>query len=238
MKNRTVQLAAPKYLKAITLFALVAPLPLAVSCSSGGNNTVDLSVTGVILSKSTVNLSMGDTETIVTNVIPRNASNKAVEWISNDTGVATVNNNGTVTAVNNGTTTITAISQGDVSKFATCTVIVAPPVPVTYSGLAHEYTGFGIGQQEIHCIHANQPIIASAQIISRTIEFIRPAMTPPIPLYVNDSYLTIVGKKTIQLHLQAPHTAACYSITTTEILVTLTNGATDTIFAESHAHGG
>ena len=102
----------------------------------GGNNDgpvtpSTIAVTGVSLNKSTLSLEEGGSESLVATVSPSNASNKAVNWKSSATGVATVDGNGKVTAVKAGSATIT-VTTSDGSKTATCEVKVsAKIIPVT-----------------------------------------------------------------------------------------------------------
>ena len=93
-----------------------------------------VAVTSVTLSKYATSLNVGATETLTATVLPDNATIKTVTWSSDNTAVATVNN-GTITAVSAGTATITATSDADNTKKASCTVAVTavptPPVPST-----------------------------------------------------------------------------------------------------------
>ena len=82
-----------------------------------------VAVTGVTLNKTTLTLEAGASETLTADVVPQNATNKAVVWSSNDGAVATVDNSGKVTAIASGVTTITVIT-GDGGKTATCAVTV------------------------------------------------------------------------------------------------------------------
>ena len=88
-----------------------------------------VAVTGVTLNKTTLPLTVGDTETLTATVAPTDATNKAVTWTSSKESVATVDANGKVTAVAAGEATIT-VTTTDGSKTATCTVTVtAAEVP-------------------------------------------------------------------------------------------------------------
>ena len=80
-----------------------------------------VSVTSVTLNKTSLNLTEGDSETLIATVKPDDATDKTVTWSSSNTAVATVSNAGKVTAVKKGTATITA-KAGD--KTATCAVTV------------------------------------------------------------------------------------------------------------------
>ena len=105
---------------------------------NGGTLTGDVigdviyKVTGVSLSPKTLSLNPGKGGTLTATITPDNATDKSVEWKSDDTGVATVNENGKVTAVGLGTTTIT-VTTADGGHTATCTVTVTQPAetPVT-----------------------------------------------------------------------------------------------------------
>ena len=91
-------------------------------------DTITITVTnpanGITLNKSTLTLTKGGNETLTATVDPTDADG-TVEWSSNKTSVATVDNNGKITAVDGGTATITATIG---SKSATCVVTVNVPV--------------------------------------------------------------------------------------------------------------
>ena len=80
-------------------------------------------VTGVTLNKTTLPLTVGDTETLTATVAPTDATNKAVTWTTSKESVATVDAEGKVTAVAAGEATIT-VTTTDGSFTATCTVTV------------------------------------------------------------------------------------------------------------------
>ena len=100
------------------------------SSDFGGNLTwipygeVDstISVTGITLSASTLDLTVGDTETLTATIAPADANNQNVVWSTSDASVATVAN-GKVTAVAAGTATITVTTE-DGEKTASCMVTV------------------------------------------------------------------------------------------------------------------
>ena len=88
-------------------------------------------VTGVSLDKTSLSMTVGDTQTLTATVTPSNATDKSVSWSSSNTSVATVSSSGVVTAKSAGTTTITTTTN-DGGKKATCTVTVkAATVSVT-----------------------------------------------------------------------------------------------------------
>ena len=94
--------------------------------SSSGKGRLDFTygeyivVTGITLDRTSVELTEGETTTLVATVAPDDATVKMVAWSTSDETIATVAD-GAVTAVKAGTATITA-KAGD--KKATCTVTV------------------------------------------------------------------------------------------------------------------
>lgn len=82
----------------------------------------NIPVTGVILDKTSYEMTEGEEFTLTATINPENATNKNVSWSSNNTNIATVSN-GTVIALAPGQTSITAITE-DGGKIATCEVIV------------------------------------------------------------------------------------------------------------------
>lgn len=95
-------------------------------------NTHPTAVEGITLSKTTLSLKVGATETLTYTITPQNATNKNVSWSSSAAGFASVDNTGKVTANAEGTATIT-VKTADGNKTATCavTVTAANPVPPT-----------------------------------------------------------------------------------------------------------
>ena len=68
--------------------------------------------------------SAGGTKNLAVTIGPSNATDKSVNWISSDTGVATVTQSGVVTAVSNGTAVITCKAQDGSNKTGQCTITV------------------------------------------------------------------------------------------------------------------
>lgn len=84
---------------------------------------VSVPASGVVLNRTELPLTVGQSAALMAAVLPEEASDKTVAWYSSDTAIATVGADGTVQAVSAGTATITA-SCGDAS--AACTVTVSP----------------------------------------------------------------------------------------------------------------
>lgn len=81
-------------------------------------------VTGVKLDKTSLTLQETDSATLTATVDPDNATNKNVNWESNDTSIATVDASGKVTAISAGSATITATAADGSGKSASCSVTV------------------------------------------------------------------------------------------------------------------
>lgn len=96
------------------------------AAASSGGGRLDFTygeyivVTGITLDRTSVELTEGETTTLVATVAPDDATVKMVAWSTSDEAIATVDN-GVVTAVAAGTATITA-KAGD--KEVTCVVTV------------------------------------------------------------------------------------------------------------------
>ena len=66
----------------------------------------DIAVSGVTLSKTSVSLEVGQTETVSASVQPSNATNPTITWASSNAAVATITQTGKITAISKGTATI------------------------------------------------------------------------------------------------------------------------------------
>jgi len=105
------------------------------------NQTV--SVTGVTIDKTTLNLTEGNTAKLTATVNPSNASNKEVVWVSNNSSVVSVDTNGNITALAAGNATITVTTK-DGNFSASCQVTVtekAPTYSVIFTKISQEVTG-------------------------------------------------------------------------------------------------
>ncbi len=88
-----------------------------------------ISVTGVTMSKTALDLKTGETSQLAATVQPADATNPKVTWSSSNPDVVSVDQTGKVTAVGPGTATITATTD-DGKKTATCEITVTEaPAP-------------------------------------------------------------------------------------------------------------
>ncbi|MFS0817078.1 phage major tail protein, TP901-1 family [Lysinibacillus sp. 1P01SD] len=78
---------------------------------NGEETTTPVAVTGLSVNPTTLTVAVGDTGSIVANVVPVNATNKSVTFTSSDEAIATVNAQGVVTGVADGSATITATTD-------------------------------------------------------------------------------------------------------------------------------
>lgn len=88
-------------------------------------NVNGIPVTNVAINKTSTSIYKGYTEQLSASVQPETASNKGIEWSSDDETIATVSQDGTVTGKNPGTTVIRATSQD--GAMAECMVTVTVP---------------------------------------------------------------------------------------------------------------
>lgn len=88
-------------------------------------------VTEILLNLSNVGLHIGQTKQMKATVLPLNAVNNEITWVSSNAGVATVSSSGLLTGINPGTAQISAISEN--GKVARTTVTVTYP-PIYDSG--------------------------------------------------------------------------------------------------------
>jgi uncharacterized protein YjdB len=110
----------------------IAATSARVACSVGylTYTSVNVPVTGVAVSPTSLSLNKGQTSTLTATISPANATNKNVTWTSSNANVATVSTSGLITAVAVGSATITATTQ-DGTKTATCLVTVSTAA-ITY----------------------------------------------------------------------------------------------------------
>ena len=97
-----------------------------------------VAVTGVTLSEETLSLVVGDTETLIANVLPAGATNPNVTWHSDDESVATVDDDGEVTAVSEGTAIITVRTVD--GNFTADVEITVTPAPVLVTSVQIDRT--------------------------------------------------------------------------------------------------
>jgi hypothetical protein len=103
------------------LTAAATALMLAFAACSSSDKTVN--VTGIEFSGTTITFPINEEKALVPTILPTNATNKSVRWLSNNENIASVSNSGLVTGRNPGMATITATTV-DGSYAASCEVTV------------------------------------------------------------------------------------------------------------------
>lgn len=104
----------------LTAFAMVA-----VSCNDDDTKDEDIPVTEVKVTPTAVSVVAGTTTTLKAEVLPENATNKTVEWVSRTLDIATIDKEGVVTGVAEGEAEIMALC-GDKYAKVIVTVTAAP----------------------------------------------------------------------------------------------------------------
>ena len=103
-------------------------------CTTGGNSNTP--VTGIVQLQATAEVDMGSTISLITSVLPANATNQVISWSSEDPSTATVNSNGIVSGVAVGTVEITATTAD--GGFTTSTLVTVNKVNVVNVSPIHD----------------------------------------------------------------------------------------------------
>lgn len=167
-----------------------------------------IEVSEISLNKITLTLTEGDSETLTANILPADATNKALTWTSSNTEVATVEN-GKVMAVKAGTATITAQSAN--GKIAKCELTINPR---TIS-----VTGIVLNKSEITLTKGNtEDLIATLNPDNATNKNVTWSSDKPNVATVTNGKITAVGAGTAVITARSEdgnHTATC-SVTVNE----------------------
>ena len=112
--------------------------------------TNDVLVTKIVLDKTVLNLSVGDTKILFETVYPQNATNSSLQWSSSNEQVALVNpENGFVIAQRAGTAVITARATDGSGVSAKCEVWVKGKTPVIliHGRASNSFDAWGAGNR-------------------------------------------------------------------------------------------
>lgn len=104
-----------------------------------------IAVTGITVEPSSLKLIEGAFATLQATVLPEEADNREVEWVSSDATTATVDENGVVTALKTGECEISAVSKENKEITGVCKLSVVEPV-VELAGVKYKIKMFANGQ--------------------------------------------------------------------------------------------
>lgn len=145
-----------------------------------------VNVTGVNITKSEVTLKIGQTETLTYQVLPSNATNKNVSWVSSNPSVVSVNN-GVITALKSGNSVITVTTE-DGSFKDTCNVTVSEnTTSVTGVNLNYDTYSFRVGDS-INLVATVAPYSATNKNV------VWSSANPEIATVNNDGLVTAVAE--------------------------------------------
>ena len=113
----------------------------ASTSSSSSNSGSNVELTSIKLNKTETSILLNSTETLTVTFTPNNATDKEVEWSSDDATIASVDN-GVVTAKKIGVANITVKSKKNASISATCKVTVKDNVILSNVSAKHEFVLF------------------------------------------------------------------------------------------------
>lgn len=118
-----------------TINSFTAPEPITPVNPNHNPEPSSIEPTSISLNKKSIKLTQGETERLTTTVTPANAENKSVEWSSNNSGVATVDQRGNVRAIAPGSAIITAKTKaGNISATTIVEVLAKEVQGVTIHG--------------------------------------------------------------------------------------------------------
>ena len=136
---------------------LASEVNLSSPLSSSSSNTISQNAltktvkpTKVTLDSKTLQLNVGDNETLTPTISPSTATNQSVTWKSSNTKIASVDLDGVITGIKKGRVIIT-VTTVDSKKTAKCVVTVktAPIINVTGINLNEENISMNVGDSDI-----------------------------------------------------------------------------------------
>lgn len=104
-------------------------------------------ITSLTVSPETATMDIGETLQLSTKILPTNASNKNLNWTTENYSIASVSNSGLVTARGAGTVKIWARSTDGSTWADYCTITVNAPVKVESIGLSETERTMSIGEE-------------------------------------------------------------------------------------------
>ena len=138
-------------MKRLLYFIALATISI-LSVLSCQKEPAEIRVASISLSKSTLELTVGDQTSLDATISPDNATNKKIRWSSSKGSVATVTPDGIVEAVSAGTAFITATSE-DSGVNAKCEITVKEKA-ISVTGIALNKTSLSLSEGEEFTLEA------------------------------------------------------------------------------------
>jgi uncharacterized protein YjdB len=196
------------------------PLPKAMIYRKSVNIEV-VPVTGITLNKAATNIDVGARETLVATVLPANATNNGIIWMTSNPAVAVVAPNGAVNAMAPGVANISAVTM-DGNKTAVCVVTVTTAAPVVGNKIVtfpREVTGMNLGNLQIVIRTPNVATYTNSVVVTYIDSTVSPAVEKQ-ETYVKDAALTTqFNEVTLVPGITTPYAVKAFtSLTFTEDL--------------------
>ncbi len=185
-------------------------------------------VSEIILSNTSLELVVGDSQDLMATILPEDATDKSLTWESSDTRVATVSEKGKVTAIAVGSCTITAKS-GTVS--AEC-VVTVKSIPVSSISLDKSECSLVVGE--------TQTLVATVLPDNATYKAVTWESSDAQIASVSAGVITAIGVGTCQITASAGnHTASCEVTVSPRFIevasISLSAGSLALTVGESHS---
>ena len=136
-----------RFLSVVVLITIT--ISSVLSCQQGPE---EIRVSSISLSKSTLELTVGDQASLDATISPDNATNKKISWSSSKESVATVTPDGIVEAVSAGNAFIMAWSE-DRGLSAKCEITVKEKA-ISVTGIALNKTSLSLSEGEEFTLEA------------------------------------------------------------------------------------
>lgn len=158
--QQTPQPSSPQPVPAPTPAPTPRPTPTPTPEPTPTPTPAVVRVTGVSLDQSQLTMTKGQEYQLSATVFPDNATNKAIDWYSEDSKLVSVDGSGKIKALESGQSTITAITKDGEYK-ATCVVTVKEdepeptPVIIEVTGVALDQTTLTLTEGESALLKAS-----------------------------------------------------------------------------------
>jgi len=150
----------------------------------------------VMLNSSSLTLVVGDTKTLKATVLPSEATNQSVKWISADSEMVEVNANGTVSAISEGETLI-IVTTVDGDKTAKCAVSVIKPSPNV-----PDPTGVSLFPPTLTIDIGEKQTLTAAVTPTGAVTGINWSSEKPAVVVVEDGIITAIGEGEAKVYAQ------------------------------------